>query len=180
MLLRVALGGRLSFMRPIGRQRPTRILLAILAWVSLGPSASQASAEKYGTRQTGTTHVQATLQSQAHGGTLQVFGWKSLDDGNCHLVGGELDLFKDGTAWWTTEIWTDKTHHQDVWHLTFAAMTGLDQRIFQVGAGALDSPGMSDGNGGPPPHYNWYRTFSYDVHSLLVQHTVNMDLEGGC
>jgi hypothetical protein len=99
-----------------------------------------------------------------------------MDVGDCHLVNGVLTLQADGWAIWRAEIWTDHTHSQDVWRLTFSALDGHDHFVFEIGR--IDSAGMKDGDGGPSPHYQWSKRFGYDANSL--QPNAIIHVEAGC
>jgi hypothetical protein len=96
-----------------------------------------------------------------HGGGAKTANFSSMSVGNCGLANGVLVLWNDGTALWTAEVWTNHTHTKDVWHLTFYILDGPEQRWVNI-SDKLDGPAMSDGNGGPPPHYNWRTGFQYD------------------
>ena len=77
---------------------------------------------------------------------IKLFRWGENRSGDCHQVGGTLEIRSNGTATFHSDIWTH-THGRDVWHSKIR-LRGPAGDL--GGSGEFrDSPGMPHDHDGP-------------------------------
>ena len=103
---------------------------------------------------------QAALNSQVREAASKTFTWNQLQVGNCIQDNATLTMLSDGTAHFTSIVFTNQTHSGDHWWTSFDLRDADKVRLGTVPF--HEGPRMDDGNGGPPPHYNFNFDFTFD------------------
>jgi hypothetical protein len=90
----------------------------------------------------------------------KVFPWGRLFAGDCVMDNATLVMLSNGVAHFTSVVFTNHTHSGDHWWTSFQFR---DANNVVLGfKGNHEGPRMDDGNGGPPPHYNFNFDFNFD------------------
>lgn len=90
----------------------------------------------------------------------KVFTWGRLFAGDCVMDNATLTMLSNGVAHFTSIVFTNHTHSGDHWWTSFGFR---DVNNVVLGDEPWhEGPRMDDGNGGPPPHYNFNFDFNFD------------------
>jgi hypothetical protein len=80
--------------------------------------------------------------------------------GDCVMDNATLTMLSNGVAHFTSVVFTNHTHSGDHWWTSFGFRDA--NNVVLGDEGWHERPRMDDGNGGPPPHYNFNFDFNFD------------------
>lgn len=108
--------------------------------------------------------LRKTVRLAPHAGVerveAKVTTWGRLFAGDCVMDNATLTMLSSGVAHFTSVVFTNHTHSGDHWWTSFQFR---DSNNVVLGfEGNHEGPRMDDGNGGPPPHYNFNFDFNFD------------------
>ena len=108
--------------------------------------------------------LQKTVKLAPHQGVerleAKVATWGRLFAGNCVMDNATLTMLSNGAAHFTSVVFTNLTHSGDHWWTSFQFRDA--NNVVLGSEGWHEGPRMDDGNGGPPPHYNFNFDFNFD------------------
>ena len=102
----------------------------------------------------------------------KIFRWGENRAGDCHQVGATLTIRRNGTASFTSQVWTH-THGTDYWHSNLE-LRGPGGNLGV--SGLHNSPGMPHNHDGPgnlyPLNYDFnFPAANFDSVSEAVEHS---------
>ncbi len=82
--------------------------------------------------------------------------WDDCDSGDCHQSSGTLMFRADGTAQWSSTVWTDSPHEM-YWHSSFEVRDKNGAPLFTLPA--ITGPQMDKSHSTPHLHFDHDYTF---------------------